>query len=61
MLIGLIFVLAGVMIAMYPPLLSLIVAVLLIMMGLSFFYMGYAYKKMSRRSEDPFTNFFFRF
>ncbi|MFA5038335.1 MAG: hypothetical protein WC732_01495 [Candidatus Omnitrophota bacterium] len=61
MLIGIIFILAGILIAMYPPLLSLIVASLLIFTGVTFFYLGYSYRKAARKSEDPFINFFFRF
>lgn len=60
MILGIIFVLAGISIAIYPPLLSLIVAFILIFAGAFFIAMGYYYKKISRRFEDPFMNFFFR-
>lgn len=61
MFVGMIFIVCGILIAMYPPLLSLIVAALLIMMGITFLYLGYSYRKASRKFEDPFINFFFRF
>ena len=60
MVLGVIFVIAGILIAVYPPLLSLIVAAILIMAGVFFLYLGYYYKKASKRFEDPFMNFFFR-
>jgi len=60
MILGIIFILAGISIALYPPLLSLIVAAILIFAGIFFISMGYYYKKASRRFDDPFMNFFFR-
>jgi uncharacterized membrane protein HdeD (DUF308 family) len=60
MILGIIFIVAGILIALYPPLLSLIVASILIFTGVFFIYLGYYYKKVSRRFESPFINFFFR-
>jgi hypothetical protein len=48
------------MIAMYPPLLSLIVAVLLIFAGLILAMASYRYKKMARQIDDPFLDFFMK-
>ena len=60
MILGIILILAGFLIAIYPPLLSLIVASILVFAGIFFVYMGYYYKKTSRTFDDPFMNFFFR-
>ncbi len=60
MILGIILVLAGVLIAAHPPLLSLIVAFLLIFAGIFFIYIGYSYKKAARKFNDPFVDFFFR-
>ncbi len=60
MLIGIILVLAGVMIAVYPPLLSLIVATVLILLGSFLIYLGYRFKKMDRKFDNRFIDFFFK-
>jgi len=61
MLLGIMFILSGVLIAIYPPLLSLVVAVILILIGLSLISISYHYKKMSRHIDNPFVDFFMRF
>jgi len=60
MLLGIILIGAGILIAIYPPLLSLIVALVLIFTGISFIYLGYYYRKASKKFENPFIDFFFR-
>ena len=60
MVIGIILIVCGIMIAMYPPLLSLVVAVLLIFAGLVLAMASYRYKKMSRQIDDPFLDFFMK-
>ena len=60
MLLGVIFIIAGVLIAVYPPLLSLIVAALLIFAGIFFIYLGYYYRKIERNFGNPFIDFFFK-
>jgi len=60
-ILGLLFILAGILIVMYPPLLSLIVAVFLFSIGLSFISMHFYYRKASRDFNNPFFNFFIRF
>ncbi|UCC95832.1 MAG: hypothetical protein JSW40_03560, partial [Candidatus Omnitrophota bacterium] len=60
MILGIILICAGILIALYPPLLSLIVALTFIFAGIFFIYLGYYYKKVSRRFHDPFIDFFFR-
>jgi len=52
---------AGILIALYPPLLSIIVATLLIFIGSTLALVSYRFKKMNRHFDDPFTNFFIRF
>ena len=59
MVLGIILIFSGILIAVYPPLLSLIVASILVFAGIFFIYLGYYYKKVSRTFDDPFMNFFF--
>ncbi len=61
MLLGIIFILAGILIAVYPPFLALIVASILIVTGAAMLYLGFHYRRMARQFDDPFLNFFFRF
>jgi Flp pilus assembly protein TadB len=60
MILGLILIFAGILIAIYPPLLSLIVALILIFWGISILYISHYYKKISRKFGDPYLDFFFR-
>ncbi len=60
MVIGLIFILSGILIAIYPPLLSFIVASVLILVGIFFIYLGYHYRKIAKKFDDPFIDFFLR-
>jgi Flp pilus assembly protein TadB len=60
MILAFVLILSGVLIALYPPLLSLVVAALLISAGALLFVMSYRYKKMARRYEDPFLDFFMK-
>jgi len=61
MILGIIFIIAGILIALYPPLLSIIVASVLILIGIGFISFSYRFKKAQRRFDDPFLDFFFRF
>jgi Flp pilus assembly protein TadB len=61
MAFGIILIAAGILIAVYPPLLSIIVAVILIMIGAGLTATGYRFKKMQKKFDDPFFNMFFRF
>jgi len=60
MVAGVIFILCGILIALYPPLLSMIVAVLLILMGAFLVMVGYRYKRSARSFDDPFLDFFMK-
>ena len=61
MIIGMLFIVAGILIAVYPPLLSLIVASMLIFLGIIFFAISYHYKRISKHVDNPYMNFFIRF
>jgi len=61
MLMGILLIVAGVLIALYPPLLSIIVAALLIFIGISLASIGYYQRKYRRHFENPVVEFFFRF
>lgn len=61
MLAGIILVFAGLLIAIYPPLLSLIVACLLILLGAFVISSAYYHRKLAKRSENPVVDLIFRF
>ena len=61
MLLGILFVLTGVLIAIYPMLLSIIVAVFLIFVGISLLVMHHHFRKASRDFDNPFMKFIIRF
>ena len=61
MLGGIILILAGILIALYPLLLSIIVAVVLIMTGALILSVAYYHRKMSWHSENPAVELFFRY
>lgn len=61
MIVGIFFIIAGMLIALYPPLLSIIVAGLLILIGVLLTTISYRFKKMDRHFSDPFADFFIRF
>lgn len=60
MLLGIVLIVCGVLIALYPPLLSLVVATLLIFAGITVAMVGYRYKKAARQFDDPFLDFFMK-
>jgi Flp pilus assembly protein TadB len=60
MVLGIILILAGMLIAIYPPLLSIIVAMVLVLAGIFVFTVSYRYKKMAKKFNDPFIDFFMR-
>jgi len=61
MILGIILIISGMLIFMYPPLLSMIVAALVVLAGVFLTVVGYRYRKMSRKFEDPFVDFFMKF
>lgn len=61
MALGILLIIAGILIAVFPPLLSIIVASVLILFGVTITMVSYRMKKMQKRFDDPFVDFFFRF
>ena len=61
MVFGIALIFAGILIAIYPQLLALIAASVLIFAGVVFLFLSYSYKKIARQSDDPVTNFFIRY
>ena len=61
MLLGIISIVAGILIAVYPQLLSLIVAGVLIFIGIILISIRQHYKKISKHIDNPFVDFFIRF
>lgn len=61
MIFGVLLIACGIMIMLYPPLLSIIVGSIVILGGLILCVVSYRFKKMSRRIEDPFLDFFVKF
>jgi len=60
MILGVILIVSGIMIALYPPLLSIIIAILFISTGIMVSAMSYRYKKTAKRADDPFLDFFMK-
>jgi len=60
MILGIILILCGILIAIYPVLLSLVVAMLLVSLGVIALLMGYRYKQTARQFDDPFLDFFMK-
>ncbi len=64
MTLAILLIFAGILIAIYPELLSLIVSFLLILIGLSILFIRYHVKNISQSWKDnnsPFMKFFMRF
>ena len=61
MLVGIVLIIAGILIAIYPQLLSLIVSFLLIFIGAVILLLRYQLKKMTKEWQNPFVEFFIRF
>ena len=61
MVVGIIFIIVGILIAAYPQLLSIIVAALLIMIGATLASMSYHFKKAKKEADNPFVDFFIRY
>jgi cytochrome c biogenesis protein CcdA len=57
---GLVFIIAGVLLVLYPPLLSIIVATLLIFIGVLIIAIVRNERKLQRHHQNPTIEFFFR-
>ena len=60
MITGLFFVGFGVLIALYPQLLSLMVAGVLVLFGLGMMAASWQFRRMQKRSHSPFINWIIR-
>ncbi len=60
MIAGIILIISGLLIAIYPPLLSLVIAFLLITSGLMTLLIAYQNKKLAERYQNPILRVFFR-
>ena len=58
---GIVLILAGLLIAIYPPLLSIIVATLLMVIGIMLVLIAHFDRKLQRRHDNPAIELFFRF
>jgi uncharacterized membrane protein HdeD (DUF308 family) len=61
MLAGIILILAGILIALFPLLLSWIVAILLIALGVVTLAAAYHERKLARHHDNPIVEIFLRF
>jgi cytochrome c biogenesis protein CcdA len=57
---GIVFIIAGVLLVLYPPLLSIIVATLLIFTGVVIIAIVRSERKLQRQHSNPTVEFFFR-
>lgn len=61
MLAGIILIIAGLLIAIYPPLLAWVVAVFLIATGLLVVTSAYYHRKQARHADNPVIELIFRY
>jgi uncharacterized membrane protein HdeD (DUF308 family) len=61
MLGGIILIISGLLIAIFPQLLSIIIATLLIISGMLTLMVAYQNRKLNREFGNPITRVFFRF
>ncbi|MGH8660066.1 MAG: hypothetical protein ACREV4_16795 [Gammaproteobacteria bacterium] len=61
MLGGVFLIIAGILIVLYPPLLSMIAAVLFIALGAIMVAIGYHNRKLRRHYDNPVIELFLRF
>jgi len=61
MLAGILLIAAGVLIALYPPLLAWIVAAFFILAGVTALSIGWYDRRHARRHENPLLEIFLRF
>ena len=60
MILGFILIICGLLIALYPPLLSIVVACIFIFIGVLITFISYRFKKTSVQIKDPFLDFFMK-
>ncbi len=60
MIVGIIFILGGILIFIYPAILAYIISFILIFIGVWLIYLSYYYRRAAKKFNDPFIDFFFR-
>ena len=61
MFTGIVFIIAGILLVVYPPLLSIIVAAFLIFVGVMVLSVARYNRKYQRHFENPTVEFFFKY
>lgn len=61
MLVGIILIVAGLLIAIYPPLLALVVAVVLMVTGILVLTSAHYHRKYARHADNPVIELIFRY
>jgi len=61
MIAGIVLILAAVLLIVYPPLLSLIVAVFLLVAGITVISIAWQERKLQRHYRNPVVEFFLRY
>lgn len=61
MLAGIILIVAGVLLAIYPPLLAWIVAIILVVAGALVLTSAHYHRKYARRADNPVIELIFRY
>jgi drug/metabolite transporter (DMT)-like permease len=61
MIAGIVLIFAGILLVVYPPLLSLIVAIVLMLTGVTVISIAYQERKLKRHYRNPVIEFFVRY
>ena len=61
MAVGIFLIILGILIAMFPQLLSIIVAAFMIMVGVTLASISYNFKQMKKEADNPFFDFFIKY
>ena len=61
MITGIVFIIAGILLVLYPPLLSIIVALFLIFLGVMVISVARYNRRYQRHFDNPTIEFFFRY
>ena len=61
MIAGIVLIVAAVLLIVYPPLLSLVVAIFLMLAGITLVSIAYQERKLKRQYRNPVIEFFIRY
>jgi len=61
MVTGIVFIIAGILLVLYPPLLSIVVALFLIFLGIMVISVARYNRRYQRHFDNPTIEFFFRY